>query len=133
MPPASSGGNARSFSWSSGNPADASGAFRPGPRALTKVVKPLFQTAKLIPIEVFANLKIGRSNVIPGKRSATRNPDFSGCPGFPLWREWWCLLILQEPLLRTVLDEDDRAKNFFIFILLADFSSGFGFKSRASG
>ncbi|MDI6755530.1 MAG: hypothetical protein QME78_14180, partial [Thermodesulfobacteriota bacterium] len=34
--------------------------------------------------EVLANLKICRSIVIPGKRSATRNPDFSGCPGFPL-------------------------------------------------
>jgi len=48
MPPASSGGNARGSSWPSGNPADASGAFRPNPRASTKAVKPFFQTAKLI-------------------------------------------------------------------------------------
>src|SRR4030042_4433945 len=46
--PASSGGNAQGSLWPSGNPADASGAFRPDPRASTKVVKLLFQTAKLI-------------------------------------------------------------------------------------
>jgi len=38
----------------------------------------------LEPYEVLANLKIWCSIVIPGKRSAIRNPDFSGCSGFPL-------------------------------------------------
>ena len=46
--PASSDGNARGSSWPSGNPADASGAFRPGPRTSTKVIKALFQNAKLV-------------------------------------------------------------------------------------
>jgi len=47
-PPASSDGITRGSSWPSGNPADASGAFHPDPRASTKAVKPLFQTAKMI-------------------------------------------------------------------------------------
>jgi hypothetical protein len=47
--PAPSGGNTLGSSWPSGSPADASGAFRPGPRASTKAVTLFFQTAKLIP------------------------------------------------------------------------------------
>jgi len=35
-------------------------------------------------IEVLANLKICRSIVISGKRSATRNSDFSGCFGYQI-------------------------------------------------
>ena len=40
--PASSGGNERRSSKRSENPADASGAFRPAPRASTEVVTPFF-------------------------------------------------------------------------------------------
>jgi len=50
MPPASFGGNAQGSSGSSGDPADASGAFRPGLRALTEEVKLLFQSPKVIRI-----------------------------------------------------------------------------------
>jgi len=46
--PPSSGGDALGSLWLRGNPADASGAVRPDPRASTKVVRTLFQTAKLL-------------------------------------------------------------------------------------
>jgi hypothetical protein len=39
--------------WPRGNPTDASGAFRPGPRAPTEASTPFFQNSKLIPKFLF--------------------------------------------------------------------------------
>jgi hypothetical protein len=48
IPPAFSGGNELLSSGARGNPTDASGAFRPGPRAQTEALMPFFQNSKLI-------------------------------------------------------------------------------------
>ena len=77
-PPASSGGNARGSSWPSGNPADASGAFRPNPRASTEVVKPFFQTAKLIHLDDPGRLSIFRERELSAAARASFQRYFFG-------------------------------------------------------
>jgi len=49
IPPASSGGDKLLSSGTRGDPTDASGAFRPDPRAPTEALPPFFQNSKLIP------------------------------------------------------------------------------------